>query len=56
MNLDSRLNELQKKHAVLSQKIEADQRSPGSNGLEIGELKREKLRLKEEILKVSEQI
>ncbi|MCF6304685.1 MAG: DUF465 domain-containing protein [Rhodobacteraceae bacterium] len=56
MNLNSRLNELQKKHANLAQQIEADQRRPGIDDLEIGELKREKLRLKEEIVRVSSQV
>ncbi len=56
MNLNSRLTELQKKHQMLSQKIESDQRSPGIDGLEIGELKKEKLRLKEEITRVSARV
>ena len=56
MNLNSRLNELQKKHAILAKEIEQNQRSPGMNDLEIGEMKKTKLRLKEEICKVSSQI
>lgn len=56
MNLNSHLNELQKKHANLADKIETDQRKPGIDDLEIGELKREKLRLKEEILRVSARV
>lgn len=53
MNLGSHLIELQKKHEVLSQQIEAEQRSPGSDDLDIRRLKIEKLRLKEEISKIS---
>ncbi len=56
MNLNSRLTELQKKHATLTQKIEINQRSPGIDDLKIGELKREKLRLKEEIVRVSSRV
>ena len=41
--------ELRRKHAVLEQKIETEIRSPGSDDLQIAELKREKLRLKDEI-------
>ncbi len=53
MNLSSHLTELQKKHEMLSQQIEAEQRSPGSDDLDIRKLKVEKLRLKEEISKIS---
>ncbi len=49
MSLDAHISELRKKHEALSQAIEAEQRSPGSSDLEIGRLKKQKLRLKEEI-------
>ncbi len=49
MGLSSHVDELRKKHQKLSSMIEQEQRSPGSDDLEIGELKRRKLRLKEEI-------
>lgn len=49
MSVSSHLDELRRKHAVLEQKIESEVRSPGSDDLQISELKREKLRLKEEI-------
>lgn len=55
MSLSSHLSELQKKHATLSQKVQDIQRSPGSNDLEIANLKKEKLRLKEEIERLSAQ-
>ena len=53
MSLESHLSELRRKHAVLEEKIEGEARSPGSSDLEIKALKQEKLRLKEEINKLS---
>lgn len=53
MSLSSHLSELRRKHSVLEDKIEVEARSPGSSDLEIKALKREKLRLKEEITKLS---
>ena len=49
MSLGSHLEELRKKHQDLSQRVEEAQRSLGVDGLEIQSLKKEKLRLKEEI-------
>lgn len=49
MSLSSHLQELQKKHEALSKKVETAQRSPGTSDVEIGEMKKQKLRLKEEI-------
>ena len=56
MSLDSHLAELRKKHEMLSEKIEAEQRSPGSDDLSIIELKKEKLHLKEEIERISTEL
>ncbi|MBD3626315.1 MAG: DUF465 domain-containing protein [Rhodobacteraceae bacterium] len=56
MNLTSRLNELRKKHEVLSKKIEEEQRSPASDDLEITDMKRQKLHLKEEIERIADQV
>ena len=53
MNLGSHLNELRKKHEVLSRKIEEEQRRPGSDDLEITDMKRQKLHIKEEIERIS---
>lgn len=53
MNLSSHLSELRKKHQTLSTRIEEEQRSPGSDDLQITALKREKLRIKEEIVRLS---
>ncbi|MHA6266037.1 DUF465 domain-containing protein [uncultured Aliiroseovarius sp.] len=49
MSMSSHLEELRRKHEVLSEKVEAAQRAPGSSDLEISELKKQKLKLKEEI-------
>lgn len=49
MSLGAHLQELKKKHAHLSAKVEEQQRSPSVDELVIRELKKEKLRLKEEI-------
>lgn len=53
MSLSSHLSELRRKHESLSFRIEEEQRSPGSNDLQITALKREKLRIKEEIVRLS---
>lgn len=49
MSLGAHLQELKKKHATLSERVEQEQRSPGADDLSLRELKKEKLRLKEEI-------
>lgn len=53
MSLTSHLATLRAKHARLSDKVDMIQRSPGSSDLEIAELKKQKLRLKEEIERLS---
>lgn len=53
MSLSSHIAELRRKHETLSEKVEAVQRSPGASDLEIIELKKQKLRLKEEIERLS---
>lgn len=49
MSLSSHLDELKKKHETLSDKVELAQRAPSSSDAEITDLKKQKLRLKEEI-------
>ena len=49
MSLSSHLQELRRKHQTLSDRVERVQRSPGSDDLTIAELKKQKLRLKDEI-------
>ena len=53
MSLSSHLQELKRKHQTLSEAVEDAQRSPGVDGLRIAELKKQKLRLKEEIERIS---
>lgn len=52
MSVTSHLQELRKKHEALSAMVEAEQRSPGSNDLRIAELKKQKLRLKEQMTRL----
>ena len=49
MPLSSHLEELRKKHRTLSDQVEDAQKSPGATDFEITEMKKQKLRLKEEI-------
>lgn len=53
MALSTHLQELRRKHRTLSDKVEQAQRSPGVDDLHIAALKKEKLRLKEEIHRLS---
>ena len=53
MSLSSHIEELRRKHEHLSDQVEQAQRAPGSNHLAIAELKKQKLRLKEEIQRLT---
>lgn len=53
MSVNAHIQELKKKHESLSDQVEAAQRAPGSMDHEISELKKQKLRLKEEIERLS---
>lgn len=53
MSVLSHVEELRKKHQSLSDQVEAAQRSPASDDLEIATLKKQKLQLKEEINRLS---
>lgn len=53
MSVASHVEELRKKHNALSDAVEKAQRSPGSSDLDIAAMKREKMRLKEEITRLS---
>lgn len=55
MTLSSHLTELRKKHQVLSEMIEAEQRNPAADDLNIKQLKVKKLHLKEQIERLSSQ-
>ena len=52
MALSSHLEELRKKHQTLSDQVEEAQRSLGTPNAAITELKKQKLRLKEEIFRL----
>lgn len=54
MSMSSHLQELRKKHQSLSDRVEQEQRNPAADDLHIAELKKQKLRLKEEIHRLSE--
>ncbi|WP_339948138.1 DUF465 domain-containing protein [uncultured Albimonas sp.] len=53
MNLAGHITELRRKHESLARTIEEEQRRPAMNDLELSRLKREKLKLKEEIVRLS---
>lgn len=53
MTIASHLLELRRKHETLSEMVEQAQRNPGSDALKIADLKKQKLRLKEEIERLS---
>jgi len=53
MSLNAHLEELKKKHQALSEQVEQAQRSPGASDFEIADLKKQKLRIKEEIARLS---
>ena len=52
MNLGSHLQELKRKHESLSAEVEDAQRSPGTDDIHITDLKKQKLRVKEEIVRL----
>jgi hypothetical protein len=54
MSLGSHLQELRRRHQTLSAEVEEAQRSPATDRLRIAELKKQKLRLKEEITRLSQ--
>ncbi|WP_306155073.1 YdcH family protein [Roseovarius sp. MMSF_3281] len=54
MSLSSHVEQLKKKHQDLSERVEEAQRAPGTSDLEIADLKKQKLRVKEEIERLSE--
>ena len=54
MSLTSHLHELRKKHEALSSRVEQAQRRPASDMFQITEMKKQKLKLKEEITRLSQ--
>ncbi|MEQ6201723.1 DUF465 domain-containing protein [Sulfitobacter sp. HNIBRBA2951] len=53
MSLNAHLETLKKKHRDMSEAIEVAQRAPGVDGLELSNMKKQKMRLKEEITRLS---
>jgi hypothetical protein len=53
MSDPSHLIQLRQKHEALSKKIENEQLRPGSDDLQVTALKRQKLLLKEEIIRLA---
>ncbi|RKF14622.1 DUF465 domain-containing protein [Roseovarius spongiae] len=53
MSLSSHVEELKRKHQALSEQVDAAQRAPGADDLHIAEMKKQKLRLKEEITRLT---
>ncbi len=49
MAIEARIRELDSRHQSLERLIEEEMTHPGSDDLRVGELKRQKLRLKEEM-------
>ena len=50
MSLDNHLQELTSRHRKLDQVLQEEQKRPSTDSLKVVRLKREKLKLKEEIL------
>ncbi|WP_376876864.1 YdcH family protein [Albirhodobacter sp. R86504] len=55
MTMNSHIHELRRKHEALSDAVSRAHRSPGVDDLQIAEMKKKKLRLKEEISRLSSQ-
>lgn len=55
MSLSAHLAELNEKHKHLERQIEEELSRPGSNDIEVNRLKFEKLKLKDEIVKLQGQ-
>jgi hypothetical protein len=53
MTFDAHLEALKRKHVAMSYAVEKAQRAPGIDNLKVATMKKEKLRLKEEITRLS---
>ncbi|SDG61695.1 YdcH family protein [Sulfitobacter delicatus] len=53
MALNAHLDTLKRKHQAMSEAVENAQRAPGVDDLQVASMKKEKLRLKEEINRLS---
>ncbi|WP_103332288.1 YdcH family protein [Pseudotabrizicola formosa] len=54
MTVASHLQELRRKHEHLSEIVEREQRSPATDALKIADLKKQKMKLKEEIVRLAQ--
>lgn len=54
MSLNAHLETLKKKHRDMSEAIEQAQRAPGIDGLKVADMKKQKMRIKEEIARLSD--
>jgi Uncharacterized small protein len=54
MSVGSHLEELRRKHQRLSDQVDQARRSPSIDDLHVAEMKKQKLRLKEEISRLSQ--
>lgn len=54
MSLNAHLETLKKKHTSLSEAVEQAQRAPGADTMEVAAMKKQKLRLKEQITRLSD--
>ena len=52
MTVASHLQELRRKHEHLSDLVEREQRSPATDALKIADMKKQKMKLKEEITRL----
>ncbi len=53
MAFDAHLEALKRKHTAMSDAVEQAQRAPGIDDMKVATMKKEKLRLKEEITRLS---
>ena len=53
MSVNGHVEQLKKKHESLSEAVEEAQRAPGIDDLAVADLKKQKLRIKEEITRLS---
>ena len=53
MSVSARVSELKRKHETLSQTVEKAQQSPAISDIDVKSLKKQKLRIKEEISRLS---
>ena len=53
MSVTAHLEELKKKHQCLSEQVDIVQRYPAADQIEVAVMKKQKLKLKEEIIRLS---